>query len=196
MTNIKRERFVKVAAARVTKTLEMLRLLKNCSNRANYDYTEQDVDQMFAEIDKVLCEAREAYDKGLSKNKSYKFTFMENKKSVSSLFLEDIFLGWLVSPDNPKRLALESAESYVSNVKSVNKKLFCKTGYDMLAMLPGFVETGNAEKIDEMFEAMDGKLTERISEKNEAEMPLGSLNNARTALRRYAEFVKSINVTE
>lgn len=198
MTNKKRERFEKVAAARVTKTLDMLRLLKNCSNRANYDYTEQYVDKMFAEIDRVLKETREAYAHELSKNKTYKFSFMKDNihEGDYSLSYEDRFLKWLISPDNPKRLAKNTAGSYVSYIKTVNRKLFCKTGFDILALIPEFVETKNITKINEMFAAMDSKLTERITEADEAEIPLNSLNNARAALRRYAEFIKSLVITE
>lgn len=116
----------------------------------------------------------------------------KSRESASSLFLENRFFGWMISPDNARRIAVDSAESYVSYIKSANKKLFCKTGYDILAMIPGFIKTKNVVKINEMFDAMDGKLTERINEMNETEMPLGSLNNSRTALRRYAEFIKSI----
>lgn len=113
-----------------------------------------------------------------------------------SLSYEDRFLKWLISPDNPKRLAKNTAGSYVSYIKTVNRKLFCKTGYDILALIPEFVETKNITKINEMFAAMDSKLTERITEADEAEIPLNSLNNARAALRRYAEFIKSLVITE
>ena len=47
-----------------------------------------------------------------------------------------------------------------------------------------------------MFDALDGKLTERIKEMNETEMSLRQLENSRSALRRYSEFIKSLTVTE
>jgi len=196
MDNIKRERFLKVATARVSKTLEMLRLLKNCSNKANYDYTQQDVDNMFAVISKSLSETQEAYADGLSKNKS--FSYLENDlfESASMLYREEQFLQWLASSANTKKISENTAVSYVSYIKSVNKKLFCKTGHDILAMLPDFVKLGNTAKIDEIFKAMDDKLTQRITDENDTEMPLNSLNNSRSALRRYAEFIKSLTVTE
>ena len=40
----KRERFEKVAANRVQRVIDTLGLLKNCSNRNNYEYSEQDVE--------------------------------------------------------------------------------------------------------------------------------------------------------
>lgn len=120
----------------------------------------------------------------------------KSRESASTLFLENRFFGWLISPDNPQKVVPDTAESYVSNIKSVNKKLFCKTGYDLLAMLPGFIKTKNTAKIDEMFGAMDRKLTERINEMNETEMSLRQLENSRSALRKYAEFIKLLTVTE
>lgn len=120
----------------------------------------------------------------------------KSRESASTLFLENRFFGWLISPDNPNKVVPDTAESYVSQIKSVNKKLFCKTGYNILAMLPGFIKTNNTAKINEMFEALDGKLTERINDMNETEMSLRQLENSRSALRRYAEFIKSITVTE
>ena len=119
-----------------------------------------------------------------------------SRESASSLFLENRFFVWLISPDNPKKIVAKTAESYVSNIKSVNKKLFCKTGYDFLAWLPGYIKTKNTTKIKEMFDAMDRKLTERIGEGNETEMTSRQLENSRSALRRYAEFIKSLKIAE
>lgn len=42
----KRERFAKVAAARVQKALDALDSLSKCSNKANYEYTEADIRKM------------------------------------------------------------------------------------------------------------------------------------------------------
>ena len=50
----KRERFVRLAEARTNKILEMMRLLGNCSSRANYEYTEDDVKQIFGALEKEL----------------------------------------------------------------------------------------------------------------------------------------------
>ena len=44
---LKRQRFEKVASNRVQKILDFLNLLQNCSNRNNYEYTEEDVEHMF-----------------------------------------------------------------------------------------------------------------------------------------------------
>lgn len=75
MKTEKRQRFEKVAGNRVQKVLDTLQLLKNCSNRNNYEYTEQDVEQMFSEISKALKDARATYTNELSKTNKQGFTF-------------------------------------------------------------------------------------------------------------------------
>lgn len=50
----KRERFVRLAEARTNKILEMMRLLGNCSSKSNYEYTDDDVKQIFAALEKEL----------------------------------------------------------------------------------------------------------------------------------------------
>jgi uncharacterized protein (DUF927 family) len=71
----KRERFEKVAGNRVQRVLDTLQLLKNCSNRNNYEYSESDVEQMFSEISKALKESRAAYTSELHKANKKGFTF-------------------------------------------------------------------------------------------------------------------------
>lgn len=71
----KRLRFEKVASSRVQRILDTLLLLKNCSNKNNYEYTEADVEQMFSEISKTLRDARAAYVGELNKVSKKGFTF-------------------------------------------------------------------------------------------------------------------------
>ncbi len=73
----KRERFEKVAGNRVQRILDTLQLLKNCSNRNNYEYSESDVEQMFSEITKALKESRAAYTNELCKANKKGFTFKQ-----------------------------------------------------------------------------------------------------------------------
>ncbi|MBT7623333.1 MAG: hypothetical protein HN595_02280 [Flavobacteriaceae bacterium] len=42
MKNTKRERFIKLAEKRMSKAINQLRLIKNLSNKNNYEYTESD----------------------------------------------------------------------------------------------------------------------------------------------------------
>lgn len=71
----KRERFENVASNRVQRILDTLRLLQNCSNKNNYEYTEKDVDRMFTEISSAVKEAKQAYIKELSKSNKSGFRF-------------------------------------------------------------------------------------------------------------------------
>lgn len=47
----KRERFEKVAVARVNRIIKDLKLLGNCSNKNNYEYSDKDVRKIFAAVD-------------------------------------------------------------------------------------------------------------------------------------------------
>ena len=71
----KRERFTKVASNRVQNVLHYLNLLKNCANKRNYDYTQEDVDKMFSEISKALKDAKAVYANEQNKLNSSGFTF-------------------------------------------------------------------------------------------------------------------------
>lgn len=53
-TETKRDRFVRIAEARTNKLLEMMRLLGNCSSKANYEYTEEDIKKIFGALEREL----------------------------------------------------------------------------------------------------------------------------------------------
>ena len=69
----KREKFVRLAEARTNKIIDMLQLLGNCSNSSVYDYTQQDVDKIFATIESEVKEARKKFNK-IECKKSSRFT--------------------------------------------------------------------------------------------------------------------------
>lgn len=48
------ERFRRVASKRTNEILEKIRILGNCSNKSSYEYTEEEVNKIFSEIDKQL----------------------------------------------------------------------------------------------------------------------------------------------
>ena len=50
----KRERFVRIAEARTNKILEMMRLLGNCSSKANYEYSDEDIKKIFGALEKEI----------------------------------------------------------------------------------------------------------------------------------------------
>ena len=70
----KRARFKKVASNRVQRLLDTFALLSNCSNKNNYEYTEEDVKLMFTEIERALRQTKEAYSSKLLKEDN-KFKF-------------------------------------------------------------------------------------------------------------------------
>lgn len=57
----RRERFVRIAEARTNKILTMLRLLGNCSSKANYEYTEKDIRQIFGVLEKEIRNTRNRF---------------------------------------------------------------------------------------------------------------------------------------
>ena len=48
------ERFRRIATKRTNEILEKIRILSNCSNRSSYEYTEEEVNKIFSEIEKQL----------------------------------------------------------------------------------------------------------------------------------------------
>jgi len=48
------ERFKRVAAKRTNDILEKIRILGNCSNKSSYEYTDEEVNKIFSEIDRQL----------------------------------------------------------------------------------------------------------------------------------------------
>jgi hypothetical protein len=71
----RRERFENVASKRVQKILDQIEILGNCSNRSNYEYTENDVQKMFAAIDTHLKLAKARFGNTTSKQDDKKFKF-------------------------------------------------------------------------------------------------------------------------
>lgn len=72
----KRLRFEKVASKRVQKIIDTLDLLANCSNKGNYEYDENDVEQMFGELSRHLRECKSEYTRAANIRSSKKdFSF-------------------------------------------------------------------------------------------------------------------------
>lgn len=66
----KRDRFKRVAENRTNRIIESIRLLGNCSNRSNYEYTEDDIKKIFSAIENELRETKQKYH---TKAKNHKF---------------------------------------------------------------------------------------------------------------------------
>ena len=54
----KKERFDRISEARKIKILDGIRLLENCSNKSNYEYTNDEIENIFADIEKALHSAK------------------------------------------------------------------------------------------------------------------------------------------
>ena len=72
--NEKKERFKRVATARTNKIIDMIRLLGNCSNTGNYEYTDVQVAKIFNAIDKELEECKNLYRLNEPKEEKERFT--------------------------------------------------------------------------------------------------------------------------
>lgn len=48
------DRFKRIASKRTNEILEKMRILGNCSNKSSYEYTEEEVNKIFSEIEKQL----------------------------------------------------------------------------------------------------------------------------------------------
>lgn len=54
MDSPRRERFKRLATYRTNEVLHRLKVLGNCANRSAYEYTEEEVNKIFSEIEKML----------------------------------------------------------------------------------------------------------------------------------------------
>ena len=62
MESEKRKRFKRLAAQRTDKVLQKLHVLGNCSNRSSYEYSEEDINKIFSEIDKAVKNAKSRFN--------------------------------------------------------------------------------------------------------------------------------------
>lgn len=67
MAEDKKLRFKRLAEARTEKALNMIDLIGNLSNKSFYSYTDEEVDTIFNEIERVAKENRQRFKKTSSK---------------------------------------------------------------------------------------------------------------------------------
>lgn len=67
----KSDRFVRLAEARVNKLIKMIRLLGNCSMKCNYEFTEDQVSQIFSTLYEELYKARAKYSLSAREKKRF-----------------------------------------------------------------------------------------------------------------------------
>lgn len=51
---VKRERFKRLASYRTNEVLRKLKVLGNCANRSAYEYSEEEINKIFLEIEKMV----------------------------------------------------------------------------------------------------------------------------------------------
>ena len=66
----KRENFKRLAVYRTNEILKRLRILGNCANRSVYEYTEEEINKIFSEIDHQVKGTKSKFH--FSKNKEFK----------------------------------------------------------------------------------------------------------------------------
>jgi hypothetical protein len=71
----RRERFENVAARRTQKILDLLDILGNCSNKSNYEYTDEDVRKMFSAIKNKTKNTEAAFGNAINSSEKNKFKF-------------------------------------------------------------------------------------------------------------------------
>ena len=68
-TESKEQRFKRIASRRTQNVLDALRKLGNCSNKAIYQYRNDEVSKIFGAIDKELKKIKVLFDAKSNKNK-------------------------------------------------------------------------------------------------------------------------------
>ena len=58
---IKQDRFKRIAERRTKKILNDMRLLSNCSNKINYEYTDEEVNKIFSTLEHSLKLAKDKF---------------------------------------------------------------------------------------------------------------------------------------
>ena len=69
MNENRTNRFKRIAESRTNAIIKRIRILGNCSNRSSYDYSEQQVNKIFAAIDSEIKTAKA------------RFTFTKERKT-------------------------------------------------------------------------------------------------------------------
>lgn len=71
----KEDKFRRLAERRTNDAINRIRLLGNLANRNNYEYSDQQVNEMFTAIDKELKQAKKKYEDELENgNQSFSFS--------------------------------------------------------------------------------------------------------------------------
>lgn len=75
----KHTKFIRLAESRTNDILNRFRLIGNLANRSNYDYTQEEVDELFSAIELELKKTRKLFNAELHKHEaSFKFSKKDN----------------------------------------------------------------------------------------------------------------------
>jgi hypothetical protein len=72
---LRRERFENVAARRTQKILDLLDILGNCSNKSNYEYSDDDIRKMFLAIENKTKNIKASFGNAINREEKNKFKF-------------------------------------------------------------------------------------------------------------------------
>lgn len=75
----KHDKFVRLAEARTNKIIDMLQLLGNCANSSVYEYTQEEVEEIFQALDQEMREAKKKFTKTEPK-KATRFSLSKHKR--------------------------------------------------------------------------------------------------------------------
>ena len=64
----KRDRFVRLAEARVTRAIKSIQIIGNLANKNNYEYTEQDINRIYGALQSEISELKAKFKVGTSNN--------------------------------------------------------------------------------------------------------------------------------
>jgi hypothetical protein len=73
--SIRRQRFESVAARRVQGIIDQLESLSNCANKANYEYSDDDLRKMFTAIKEKVKNTEMAFGNALNRAEKNTFKF-------------------------------------------------------------------------------------------------------------------------
>lgn len=80
----KHDNFVRLAEARVNKTLEAIRLVGNLSNRSNYEYSDEESRAILAAINAAVSDLRAQFNRATDEEpKAFKFTKAVGERTMN-----------------------------------------------------------------------------------------------------------------
>ena len=86
MNKLKRDRFIRIAEARTNKAIDMLRLLGNCADKNNYEYSDDDARQIFQALQKELNNTKNKFSGIDSNNEVFKLQYKEGGVPDGSIY--------------------------------------------------------------------------------------------------------------